>query len=351
MPVDSRTLSTLSAIVTLTLLACPAPIAAQTKPFESGTIALPVTGLMPTLPADKVVRYQIGGSYSISDDGGTFEGRDVIDVIDRKTGKLVGGHWIHSAYFNAGDCNAVLGEIAFAQPWTAQAKYWGQNWQIRGGIFDFKNDLGQKPAVAICRKEASGRSLLMYRHLLDKPGSAAGLKAVGGSKVLAAVSQAYDGKKYERSGKNDKSILKNRGKVLASRKVKLPFNKFDITLPDDGSVWLVNTSQSSDFLSRVAPSLPDGEIEVAYAANLDCKAMFDALNKQPRNMTEEARPTANAASGWLVGPVLNVEGEPERVLCYKTPKGAAMVGLFLQPGDNDATQFRAILDAIRMGAP
>ena len=35
-------------------------------------------------------------------------------------------------------------------------------------------------------------------------------------------------------------------------------------LPDDGTVWLTNTTEHADMLNRLAPSLPSADMELAY---------------------------------------------------------------------------------------
>ncbi|MBK9431322.1 hypothetical protein [Sphingorhabdus sp.] len=331
-----------------------APASAQTKTVASGTTTLPMSGLVINLPADKTLQYKVSGSFSLNDAGTVYEGRDVIDDFDPKTGKLHNGYWILTGYYDAKGCDAVLATVSLLQPWAADANFWGKSWKLRGGMFDFKNTLGQKPTVVMCRTEDDGRAFLLYRFMIENPPANSrenGLKAITSAKVLAAASRAYDAKTYDRSGVSQKAIIKNRGKLSAVRKLKLAKVGFEIMLPDDGTVWLTNTTEHADMLNRLAPSLPSADMELAYGANIDCKMMFDALNKQPRNAAEEAKPAINVASGWQVGPVILAGKDPERTLCLKTPKGAAMAGLFLDPGDNNAAPYRNILDAIKAAAP
>ena len=78
--------------------------------------------------------------------------------------------------------------------WTAQQKLWSQDFQIAGGTWDFENDLGKKPAIALCTPGPAGSSLLLYHFFLEaKPPatSKAALAAIAKDKLLPRVTKAW----------------------------------------------------------------------------------------------------------------------------------------------------------------
>ena len=92
----------LAPLLGLGLLA--SPLAADPLPVRSGKVVLPITGLAVDLPKDarKTATWALSGSWSLSNGGASFDGRD---VIDQKVGdKLVAGNWVHVGYFDAGEC-------------------------------------------------------------------------------------------------------------------------------------------------------------------------------------------------------------------------------------------------------
>ena len=166
---------------------------ADPLPVKSGKVVLPLTGLAVDLPADKRknATWMLSGSWSLTDGGAAFDGRDVVDL---KVGdKLVAGNWVHIGYFNAGDCAAVVKALDVPDRWTGEKTLWGLKFQVAGGTWDFENNLGKKPAIALCVANAAGGSLLLYHFFLEDkaPVGKAGLAPLARDKFLERVAKAW----------------------------------------------------------------------------------------------------------------------------------------------------------------
>ncbi len=92
--------------------------------------------------------WALSGSWSLTEGGESFDARDVVD--QKVDGKLVSGTWVHIGYFNAGDCAAVVQQLEVPDRWTAERDLWGHHWNMASGTWDFHNDLGKAPVIAMC---------------------------------------------------------------------------------------------------------------------------------------------------------------------------------------------------------
>ena len=68
---------------------------------RSGAMVLPVSGLALDLPVDPRADFawSLSSSYALSDNGTSFDGRDVID--EKVKDELVAGTWVQVGYFDA----------------------------------------------------------------------------------------------------------------------------------------------------------------------------------------------------------------------------------------------------------
>ena len=117
--------------------------------------------------------------------------------------------------------------------------------------------------------------------------------------------------------------------------MRLVASGLDLTLPDDGFVWVARNdpeSPSVDWLDRMAPALPEVAIEVVRVPATRCVKVFDAITT-PRK--PDAR-SSHVPTGWVVGPSLVVDGAAERVVCRDDVGGALLVGLFDVPDSGPA---------------
>ncbi|HTJ41547.1 MAG TPA: hypothetical protein VL463_05600 [Kofleriaceae bacterium] len=315
---------------------------------RSGRVILPITGLAIDLPKDprKTATWSLSGSWSLSDGGASFDGRD---VIDQKLGDdIVNGYWVHIGYFNAGACDAVVNELAVPDRWTAQKELWGAQFAIAGGTWDFENELGKHPVMAMCTSTSNGASLLLYRFLMDPkaPAGAAGLSALAKDTLLPRVVKAW---KHGDTGavfptRHDE--IRQRGDLSAVRTVKLATSKLEVALPDDGFIWLARSGKpddASDFLDRMAPSVPDVSVEIARADDTDCdEAMPADLGS--------ADDSLNVPSGWRGLRTIPVDNGVERVVCHQQGDTAILVGLLATPSSTTAARdfgpFAPLLAAI-----
>lgn len=310
---------------------------------SSGVAQLPSTGLVIDLPARSEGVYHVSGSWALNAADGVFDSRDVIDEIN-SAGNLTAGNWALVGYFDAGECDAVLGAEKLDASWTTTQDIWGQRWSVRGGIFTFDGALGRRPAAILCRTEQNGPTLLLYRFLTAAPETldqSAILADVESSVVLPAVSKSFNSKRTGRYIPVERGDLRNRGTAGAARAVTLPVSKLKIDLPDDGFLWLARAADSSDMLDRMLPVLPDTSLEVIAVESIKCGDILEGL-KDGAKAGAEAQ---NLPAGWIVGPAIVVDGEVEPVACYPASFGALVVGL-VQGGDRDFLPFHPLMGAL-----
>jgi hypothetical protein len=310
----------------------------------SGKAILPTSGLVIDLPAKAGITYKTSASWSLTEDG-VFDARDVVDEFSGDD--LQFGNWVLIGYFDAGACDKVLAEEALDKSWTTVANIWGASWNIRGGIFTFNGSLGRKPAALLCRDNADGRSLLLYRFLIKQPETVtqetvlADLRAAA---VLEQASRAYDAERVELIAPVKRPEVANRGKIAAVRQVELAENGLIVDLPDDGYVWLSNPGDNADSLERMAPFFPETALDIAVIEDATCDDVFQAaLANGERRPGREAR---NLPDGWRAGPAILYEGDVEAITCRPASYGVLAVGLFLDGDRTDASDLRPVLNAL-----
>lgn len=341
-----RGVSVLALVVGVASLA--RPLAADPVPVRSGKVVLPITGLAVDLPKDarKNATWALSGSWSLSAGGASFDGRD---VVDQKVGDtLVAGNWIHIGYFDAGDCAKVVQELDVPDRWTARQKLWGQDFQVAGGTWDFQNDLGKKPAVALCATGPGGSSLLLYHFFLEaKPPSTskAALAALAKDKLLPRVTKAWTTGATGPATPTTLPQIKQRGDIPAARTVTLTQSRLEVALPSDGFVWLVRSGDDgADFLDRMAPSLPDVTLEIGRVPTMTCAEVMPQMLASQQTFTEP--PPTGVPFGWTAYPTLQLDKARERLVCKDVDGAALVVGLMATPPTTPAARDFAPLAAV-----
>lgn len=326
--------------------------AADPVPVRSGKVVLPITGLAVDLPKDprKNATWALSGSWSLSNGGTSYDGRD---VIDQKVGdRLVAGNWVHIGYFDAGDCAKVVAELDVPDRWTARQKLWGLDFQVAGGTWDFENDLGKKPAIALCTPGPSGSSLLLYHFFLEaKPPatSKAALAALAKDKLLPRVTKAWVAGATGPTAPATLPQIKQRGDIAAARTVTLAQAKLEVALPSDGFVWLARSGEEgSDFLDRMAPSLPDVTLEIGRVPTMTCAEVMPQMIATQQTFTEP--PPTGVPFGWTAYPTLQLDKTRERLVCKDVAGAALVVGLMATPATTPAARdfgpFAPVLEAL-----
>lgn len=335
----------LIAAATALTLAGP-PAGADPVKLYQGRAELPTSGLVIDLPAFEGRRYDISASWSLNHETQVFDTRDVVDEFDA-SGKLILGTWVQSGYFTAGGCAAVFAEDELGAPWTTKVTQWGESWDVQGGVYDFSGNLGRVPAVKFCREGKDGTALLMHHYLVDQPASTAQtavMTAASASGVMAAVSRSYTDNRVADAKPALRPEVRRRG-AEAARTVSLKANQMTLTLPEDGYVWLVYEAEGVDQLDRTMPSLPPVTVELFVIDGFPCEDMLDSFTD---NVLPDHRPT-NLPAGWLAGKGLDVEGDPELIMCHDHKQGALLVGSF-QGQDRDVSYLHPLLAALLMSA-
>jgi hypothetical protein len=321
------------------------PAAADPIDSQGGTTILPISGLAVDLPpANGACVYKVSGSFSLND-GATYDGRDVIDEACGEI--LVAGTWISLGYFDAGEPAAVVAGVELTDDWTAQADFWGATWSVHGGTFTFDNDLGAQPALVACTSLSGGMSILVHHYFLSETlpmDQAAMLAAFEQASVPRAAWQAASQNRAATVYTTRRPETRNRGSIEPSRWVDLPHTGIGFQIPDDGFVWIVRAGtdeDATDFLDRMAPSLPDVSIEIAYLGSEDCESGIASITTEKRDV-----PPQNLPDGWSPGPQLVVGESIELTTCHATMDGVVLVGIFQGSQDTDVAYLAPMLAAI-----
>jgi hypothetical protein len=314
-----------------------------------GEAHLPTSGLVIDLPAKAGIRYDISGSWALSDGGASFDTRDIVDEIETATGNVATGNWVLSGYFTAGGCNETLATAKLDGAWTQDAKLWGETWSARGGVFTFENALGRRPAVVLCRGTQEGPTLLLYHFLANQPETlpqAAVMESVGKSGPLAAASKSFTAVRAKPIFPTRRTEVRNRGSEPAARRVTLALSGLEVDLPPDGYLWLPDSSDTADFFDRLLPTFPEVTLETIFVPNFSCANILSSLGPEAR---DEHRPLA-LPDGWLGGPAVEVEGETELTMCRAVGASALVVGVFQGPDNRDVSTLYPMLGALQAAA-
>jgi hypothetical protein len=322
----------LVAAMSAVVLAGLAPASAQSSPItvSEGPVLLPTSGLRIDAPAAPGRNYKVSGSWAFNAADNSFDTRDVIDEANATTGAVVAGNWVLVGYFTAGDCAAVVGEEALDAAWTQDIELWGLNWAVRGGVYTFTNELGRRPAALMCSTNAGGRSLLLYRFLVDQPdttGKDAVMASVRTSAILERAARAWSSDTTGDSQPLRRTEVRNRGTDAAARTVTLPVAGLTFDIPPDGYFWLVEKATGADgetdMITRLLPSLPEVVLEVLPVKGVSCATLLPQLPQdRPNHRASDLPPE------WTSGASILVEGDTELVACRATAYGSLMVGVF-----------------------
>ncbi len=328
-----------------------APAHADPIVVKPGKVVLPLSGLELDLPKDK----RKGHSWLLSASFSFDSGFDARDVLDEKVGDdLIAGTWVLVGYFTAGECKAVVAGAAFEDALFTQETLYGLTWQVASGIYDFESDLGKVPAVALCTERPDRKALLIYHFFVEPPATRSheGYVAALAKKThLERITKSWQKDRTATSPPLRRPEVRNRGQIAPSRTATLKVSGLTLTLPDDGFGWLPRPAEPGaeatvDWFDRMAPALPELTCELARVPDASCQEVFDNIT-MPR---AKGRPTKSVPEGWTVGPVLDVDGDPEHTVCREIKGVTYIVGVFNDPHDapeaGDFTSMQPMLQAI-----
>jgi hypothetical protein len=323
---------------------------------KPGPVVLPMSGLSFDLPVDRRdgFAWSLSSSYALSDNGRSFDGRDVID--EKIKDQLVAGTWVQVGYFNVGDCKAVVGQTVLTDAWNEDRDLYGLRWCLRGGTFDLGPEIGKVPTIVMCAHREGRKDLLIHRFFIDLPRESARenmLAALAKTTVIENVALAWKQDAWAPVKPRQRPEVRNRGTIEPVRTVQLVKSGLTLSLPEDGCVWLLREPQeddSVDWLELMAPALNEVTIEVVRVPAKSCQEVFDGITTEKRYDA----PPANVPEGWSAGPTLVVDGQLERVVCRCAGGHAVLVGLFNLPdqgrGAGDFAALAPMLAAIAKAA-
>lgn len=351
-----------SSLVALALVLVVVPVAAaadariESVEVAPGATVLPITGLQIVLPKDSRAGFtwNLSSSYSLTDGGASFDGRDIVD--EKVNGALVAGNWVVTGHFAAEDCAAVLAGVALADAWSEERTLYRLPFSVRGGTFDFGNDLGKAPSVAVCTRRADGSSLLLQHFFLDRTAVTTResiMAELPKLKVFGSAAKSWHENRWGAVTPRRRPEVKERGAVAAVRTVTLAKTGLTLTLPDDGYVWLIRApaeGDAVDWFDRMAPALNEISLEVTRLPDSTCAAAFARLTAA----TGRVPGPKGLPAGWVAGPALAANGALERSACHEIGNGTILVGLFTIPdkgrGAGDFGPLAPLLKAISTAA-
>ncbi len=317
------------------LLTLPFAFEARAEPVahRPGEVVLPMTGLTVDLPKDK----RKGHQWSLTSSFALDDGFDARDVIDEKLGaSFLSATWVSVGYFSAGECGAILEDIALEDSEASTPTLFDRPWTARTGRYDFGEPLGKAPMVALCGTREDRKAVLIYHFLLDasKPAkdAAAIIKATQNHALVSSIAHAWASDRAIEKPSLVRKEVRNRGTIEPAREVLLPVSGLSVKLPEDGYIWLPRplepgASADVDWIDRVAPALPEMSFELVRVPDANCKDFFASIDA-PRF---EDRPAKDVPKGWSTGPVLAIDGHPEHTICRDLPSAALIVGLYTTP--------------------
>ncbi|MBA3848927.1 MAG: hypothetical protein C0502_02900 [Opitutus sp.] len=333
-------------LVTLVLVAvCAARESAPIEiPAAGGRFVLPLTGLAVSFPANADVRTELKGSWSLST---SFDARDVIDEL--KDGKLVGGTWVLTGHFDAGDARAAVQSADLADAWpTTTLEAWGLTWQVRGGKFEFAGALGAQSTIVLAAQRSENYpTLLLYRHFIGEPdvSGEAMLARVKSSPLIAAIVKAYRDYHFGASFPTRHPAVRNRGNSPPDRTVLLKRSGLQVALPDDGYVWWPKEASEggTDFLHRLGPTFPELSLDVLVVDAPAVPAAWSSLGLSP---PPAGTVIANLPDGWVVGPEVTPSSGKESTIAKLVGDRVLIVGLIANTVTTDVETLRPILEAL-----
>jgi hypothetical protein len=347
-------LAVLSTLVAITPAYADDPKPKVVAPLEvkSGKVELPLSGLLVDLPAQgKGHTYKVSASFSL-DTG--FDARDVID--EAKDGTLVGGTWVLVGYFTAGSCKDVVAKPLLDAPWEGELTLHDLVFTVRGGIFEFEGALGKVPAAVLCTERpnlepGTRKALLLYHYFIGTELTTSHEDLLALLKKRPTVERTVKSWALDTLARGrplEATYVRMRGDKPLPTHLELPRARLTMTAPSDGTLWLTRAGadDSVDWLDRMVPALPEMNIEVVHSTE-SCARTLEMVTG-PRMKGVPA--TRNLPKGWQVGPILDLEGDPEYTTCRDFKKGAILVGFLLdkhyKKDLGDMRPLHALLDSL-----
>lgn len=305
-----------------------APAASKIVPIvhRAGAVVLPTTGARVDLPAlQDGADYRISGRWGLGTESGSWS-RDIIDEI--RASALIGATWYFVGPFILGTCDAVLKSITLTEAWRETRTIHGQSFELLGGTFKFTGSLGERPAVVMCGGPTE-RPLLLYRFFfepnapksLPKDVLLARLPAVG---AIKAIIESHVTRRWSRvKPLLDEAVGGDSADRESVKKAQLKYFQGEVTLPEDGAVWLVRDFDTMDWFERHIPRFPSFNVGFGKApANVTCDDEAAAMREQARRSGESFLPTVPAPAGWRAMMTIKLKSSlAETVLCRYSAEG------------------------------
>ncbi len=335
----------LARILPLTLLTLTsAASAAQPGPLGFDRIVLPMAGLELELEGEAdAPGYQVSGQWELGDD--YFQSLDTIDEL--RGGRLASRTWVNIDAQAFESCTEELATLPLTAAWApVEADLWGGVVTVRGGLWDGGEDLGRRPAIAVCATRGDRQRLLVIRAFADKthlnkPGTLARGKT---SPLLAETWKSFMRGRTQTVQPAWSPEVEGSGSP-ASRRVKLPQSGLALMIPDDGFVWQLAPGGIDTFIRR-APADPRLMIDVMVRPHEGCVQSFYELGASGAQRSS----AKDLPSGWLVGGRANIAGSEAIVACRLVRDGTLTMAVHRSPEIADWKELQPMMDALGRAA-
>jgi len=332
-----------SLVLTSLVLGAPQALAEE-APLGSDRIVLPLAGLEVELPgeADRP-GYQVAGMWDLEEDG--FQSLDSVDEL--RKGKLASRTWITIAEMATDSCLEELAALPLQGGWAAiEVDVWGARVAARGGMWSAGEELGQRPAIALCALRGERRRLLMIRAFADVPRltKPQAIERARTSPLLEQTWRSFAAARTRPIQPAWSAAVEGSG-LAASRPIKLPQSGLAFTIPDDGFVWQLAPG-AIDTLVRRAPADPELSVDLMIRPHEGCVQSFYELGASGAQQSS----AKSLPAGWLVGGRALVAGSQAIVACRLVRGGTLTFAVHRTPDITDWKELGPLMEAVGRAA-
>jgi len=322
----------------------PGAAAAQPGPFGFDRLVLPLSGLEVEIAgeADRP-GYQVSGQWELGEED--FSSIDTIDEL--RAGALASRTWVNIDRLHGDDCLEELAALPLAGAWkAAEVDLWGGLVTVRGGTWQSGEELGARPAVAVCATRADRQRLLMVRAFADTPrlNKTTALARAKAAPLLQETWRSFVSGRTQPVQPAWRPEVEGGG-LAAARRVKLPQSGLAVTLPDDGFVWQLAPGAIDTFVRR-APADPMMMVDVMLRPHEGCVQSFYELGASGAQKSS----AKNLASGWMVGGRAVIGGSEAIVACRLARGGTLTLAVHRTTPIADWKELQPLMESLARAA-
>lgn len=325
--------------------------AVERRALSSGSVTLPLSGLVIELPEEEDVSYRVRSFYSITD-GAKYGARDILeqyvyisygwDGDDEPTEAV----WVQHGKILDGGCQGFIAKEPLDGATDLPLSAWGLSWQGRVGTLELDGVV--TPTAILCtQRDDKAESLVLHVYVRDLDATAHRdviASRVKTSPLASRIAEAY---RLERVavdaplGRPEVGMFQSAAAPPTS--LAVPFHKVTLALPKDGFAWTLDGAATeartaSDFITSMFPSATDLGIEFRQIGPGPCEG---ALGRTTGTFVAAA-----TVAGWSGERVKQGQNFHEVWLCKSLADRAVIARLTAKAELGELARFQPILEAI-----